>query len=84
MCVVLSVGPSLCLCVLCLHYIRIKERPSLSVFLPDYVHGYLAVMLLTSPVAIVVAGVWTFLQTFLHIDLFHLLNNSVGSFYCNM
>ena len=69
-CVVLSVCLSLCLCVLYLQYIRIKERPSLSVFLPDFVHGYLAVMLLTSPVAIVIAGVWTFLQTFLHINLF--------------
>ena len=69
-CVVLSVCLSLCLCVLYLQYIHIKERPSLSVFLPDCVHGYLAVMLLTSPVAIVIAGVWTFLQTFLHINLF--------------
>ena len=45
----------------------------------DCVHSYLAVMILICPVGIVVAGVQTYLQTFLHIDLLHLLNYSVGS-----
>ena len=84
MCVWVCVILSVFVCVSSLQYISMKERPSLSVFLPDYVHGYLAVMLLSSPVGIVVAGVLTFSQTFLHIDLFHLLKNSIGSFYCNM
>ena len=84
LCAFVCVVLSLCVCVSFLQYIHIKERPSLSVFLPDCVLGFLAVMLLISPVGIVIAGVQIFFQTFLHINLFQLLNNSVGSFYCNM
>ncbi len=45
----------------------------------DCVHGYLAVMIPICSVGIVGAGVQTFSQALLHVDLLHLLNYPVGS-----